>query len=1450
MNEKCTINNMNNNMHLIGILLLFFILIIVIIYFYKNIINKHCNIIENYVSNTKIRDDYNYNSNYTNYKKIGDLDKKTIQENVVKLRDCQVYFVGEKDRLQAYPLIWKQIDSNDVKSNYILINNTSLSNLVNAGETVTENEETLKIIAESDWKTLSIDRISIYNYLISNDKYYLPKQSMNEYLQKECDKNYENDNNSTCKYVYKDGWKEIDEIGDNKYDKKIYNKDFTNIISQKAMNMCFKENVRHMPKYIYSHNDLVEYNYSGFDDLNNIKLNVSGDVYNYENPVNHINMNFMNSLGIDGMVSNYNNILNNICSIKYKDNDLIKAGDKFIKFHLTKENTLDDTKKTTVVKLNDDFSSFTVVNENPAFISDSIYSIKFEKYNVNTKTVSFIVFKSPQIKSIKNIDIYKFGYNYLCDDKITSVNKKKGNFHVGNLIDNTEAKKTVVSKKRLTFTVYDLKDFNWNKYIVSSDTYENQYNLILKDLINTKKIKEAEIEKEFKEGFTNYKEHFSIDCSSINWKQCPCNDYPNDINNCGTDVLQCLEEEQKRVYDTYMTNRNRMLHNNLLSEIVNIESPIYINACGIEETQTERKPFNFKPGYFYEVIPHPGIDSIESIYGTVRGLNKYGIVVKNEAYEKTTHEHTMHRKFKNTDGYHDVYLDDRKGRKSDIINSGETYNYSNWVNTPEKTTDGAKHTLHSLHHKNNLSERTLWSQQLGKMQDKYAWYYSYKFSPPKTTYYIFWTRSDDGSYLEIRQKSRNNEIIYSVNNGGGHGEYRWVQGRNKNNYPYVYLYKGEAYYVEMSMAEWWGGDSMRLWIHMYDDKRWYNINHTKYMSITEQISGKTYPVVANWIPTMDGGFKTTVSVNSGERINANEIYFTNRKISEPTQNQVWEEVKFENKNEFHSNVQTTDGSTLTEAEKQNILDADSHYKFYIKRESNNKLHFKILHQISGLNKKGKATLFGSENVDLTNSVIVKQSHINITDNLSKYYNINNNDVKTSIGMDGLLEGNRGYKYVVTAFIFLDKGYYKFKTEHNIEESDDVDIIDDGFYISTIHGINSELNKDYIIIKNKENESTDFSGKEDYDYKILESGFYLGCYNCFIFNNALYTIEKESDALEAAITEYNTLNQYDTAQFQAYKNEKKTNLETTISMFRQQLTAELKKTNLEEYNRTEAQLHSNILKLNLINLHDTAEGYVSALTNYIANFSQSEDAIPGLVTVPKTLSLNFNLKADYYSEEHDITLTDVLMNEKMYSGKKIWNFKTKNSSQFHNIFVNVSSFQEVFDAKNDNFTNYIEKFSDGSSATGATGIGTWFDNPKSGNDFSHTIKAGRERNKTKDILRKKQEERDEALRQLRLHYTAAISSLKSAYSDISINTLSYFKPIKIKYNKNVPILNIINNKFKPNESETETGIKELNSYITYEKITDINQRTPDLNNPNYSYKDYSSKSFYISTEGIL
>lgn len=47
-------DNMNDNMHFIGILLLSFILIVVIIYFYRNVMQKHYDIVE------KFNEDSNY----------------------------------------------------------------------------------------------------------------------------------------------------------------------------------------------------------------------------------------------------------------------------------------------------------------------------------------------------------------------------------------------------------------------------------------------------------------------------------------------------------------------------------------------------------------------------------------------------------------------------------------------------------------------------------------------------------------------------------------------------------------------------------------------------------------------------------------------------------------------------------------------------------------------------------------------------------------------------------------------------------------------------------------------------------------------------------------------------------------------------------------------------------------------------------------------------------------------------------------------------------------------------------------------------------------------------------------------------------------------------------------------------------------------------------------------
>ena len=158
MNGKCSINNMNDNLHLIGIIFLSFILIVVIIYFYRNIIQKHCDIVEKYKDDP---DDYHANiDNSNNYGeghnsgRIG--TEKTLLEGKITLRPCQVYFVGEEQQEDCDKYLnstckyeftdeWKEIDhitDEQGKPNYYPKkiynqNYTNINKIINNSETAT-----------------------------------------------------------------------------------------------------------------------------------------------------------------------------------------------------------------------------------------------------------------------------------------------------------------------------------------------------------------------------------------------------------------------------------------------------------------------------------------------------------------------------------------------------------------------------------------------------------------------------------------------------------------------------------------------------------------------------------------------------------------------------------------------------------------------------------------------------------------------------------------------------------------------------------------------------------------------------------------------------------------------------------------------------------------------------------------------------------------------------------------------------------------------------------------------------------------------------------------------------------------------------------------------------------------------------------------------------------------
>ena len=95
----CALNDMNSIMKLIGIFILIILLSIVVIYFMYCSRNKHSEILENFTSNEATLTYHNYGEGHSGT--YTDTDKKTITGNIT-LRPCQVYFVGQDKKDEAY----------------------------------------------------------------------------------------------------------------------------------------------------------------------------------------------------------------------------------------------------------------------------------------------------------------------------------------------------------------------------------------------------------------------------------------------------------------------------------------------------------------------------------------------------------------------------------------------------------------------------------------------------------------------------------------------------------------------------------------------------------------------------------------------------------------------------------------------------------------------------------------------------------------------------------------------------------------------------------------------------------------------------------------------------------------------------------------------------------------------------------------------------------------------------------------------------------------------------------------------------------------------------------------------------------------------------------------------------------------------------------------------------
>lgn len=234
--------------------------------------------------------------------------------------------------------------------------------------------------------------------------------------QGDCDEEYRANPNTTCKYVFKDDWKEIANIkvgeGEgNNYANKIYNQSYTytekDIKNHHLTAQCVKKFESESDKrYIYRDNELIVYNHDGSSDGNTLELNYKTDESDESDEYvkgDFISMKF----GNNGEPSdNYTNVIDSICSKRYNDQPNLKVGDIFYKFKLNDYNQIISVE---YAKVKSDKKSFEIVDIDLNEFADS----KSTNFSYNEDTNSINVIKGAEVNP-ENVTIYKFEYDYLC----------------------------------------------------------------------------------------------------------------------------------------------------------------------------------------------------------------------------------------------------------------------------------------------------------------------------------------------------------------------------------------------------------------------------------------------------------------------------------------------------------------------------------------------------------------------------------------------------------------------------------------------------------------------------------------------------------------------------------------------------------------------------------------------------------------------------------------------------------------------------------------------------------------------------------------------------------------------------------------------------------------------------------------------------------------------------
>ena len=1458
-------DNMNDNMHLIGILLLSFILIVVIIYFYRNVMQKHCDIVEEFVSKAQINDGNDYGAGYTDYSEINSLDKNTIENNLIQTRKCQVYFVGAKDRNKAYPLLWREINSDQI-SKYILLDNSQLSNLIFKNNT-NLNRAGFVIIKKVDFNKIKDDvgNININNYVITNDnRYYMPVLSENKNKQNECDALKLSDPNHTCKYEYTDGWLEINKINDNVYDKKIYNQKHTNELTQPAINMCFKENNKFKPRYLYdaNENDLIGYNFKGDNTLNS--LNIETD----KGKGNYITMTFTNN---SDAKKNYRNILKNICSLQYNNIRGIQPGEKFLRFNLTGSNNLVKDNEVNVVALNKTYNGFDIIDKKPSFIKSKIYKICFSNYDTTNKKAYFTVFKDPKVKSIKNNTVYGIKYNYLCDKdgKIMELDTGKFTLHLGNLLDTANLGK-IPGKEKMQVNVNQLIGFNWDSLKVSE--LVDQYDDIIKQIESTRNEQVNAIKRRYEqgiEGFTNnnsIEEFQDVNCDTVDWRSTMCSMSEDTILSAPINHLTCYSRQVSSTLGTQLNKESDFL-NMKFHDILNVEKEAGAqDPCGRSYSSDEnegQKIYNFIPGFLVTVEEQEEITSIADRYGSIQALNKHGIEVNVDEYFRFGDE--LSADFNNAKtGMKRVIKTNTNHHVGDVRNETQWGEMQGVLNNSSRNQD-LKHnqSLYNIH---------------GSGGDRFTTMVQGLWRPTESRQYRIESGSDDSSWIKIKDM-RTGEVVSEVKNFGRHPT--WWRSNTS------YLQAGKNYIVEGVMSEHYGGQSFHIrnfkretkkvpywapvpwrrywgygrrcwgrwhchngwgwrWRYRYVKRNRVTTKDTKMQDSLNKwkmrkfalIPGKQLPTFSTWLKQIDGSFTITVTAPGQQELNARSVFFTSRLISEPP-------IDESGSPEFNPitfigskpNYSWTPG--LDQSEKDKILAADDYYEYFVKRTSTQQIHFKVKHKDIAIQGKILKVMLGSENANTNDKRITAKGHQKIAGQFNKYYgsDVADGEISRSMPITGILKGEIAYSVAVTGFIFLEKGYYKFNVDDMIDPT--TKTVDNSFFIFGSYKSDTE--------------------NPEYDVKILTNGLYAFSYNIWLYNNKRVQIDISNIASQE--TNIRTYLNNEESVYMDFDDEKR---KKAIELEKLQLDAsigglrsELDNTVLEDYQRTsiESDIAKYTLELDRLKCYDielNPGGYVNCRLNQITTFIEGSSADTQTLSLFQMQKLGFNLTANFKSLEFsDITKANVDMKEFCYAGSSLVQLYD-DIPDFKNLFANVYAFDDTRDrALADNFTvkQNIEKFNIKEHFYDAAATARKY--ARTGPNVHNIINIQSRSDKIKNII----DQRDKAMRaEIKLlndSYNNFKNDLRSQVLQLASNDSFYFNPLVINYRNNIQLTSIINNAATEKDNPSDTDKNEIRNLITYDKIKIIDERTTvDVESLLHDYRFLTTRGIYISAAGIL